>query len=194
MKKTKVSLLLLAGLISISSFAQNNYKLSTGYSIIINGGSNLHDWKENASSATGTLTVNSEANGTFSITDLNFNVNAKLIKSSEGSIMDNKTFKALNTDKYPSITFKLTAPVKSIPSNASGFAIAAAGTLTIAGVSKPATLHAKITASGNKLEVTGSQPIAMSNYGIEPPKAMLGALKVKDNITVDYKTDFVQNN
>jgi len=59
--------------------------------------------------------------------------------------------------------------------------------LTIAGVTKQVTLQGKITENADgSATITGSRKIKMSEFGITPPSFMLGALKVGDEVTVEY--------
>lgn len=57
----------------------------------------------------------------------------------------------------------------------------AAGELSIAGKSRPITLD--LTAASGRL--TGTTTVMQSEFGIKPYSAMLGALKVKDQVEID---------
>jgi polyisoprenoid-binding protein YceI len=65
------------------------------------------------------------------------------------------------------------------------------GNLTIAGVTRFVEMKAKVNMVGKgKLIFEGSQPIAMSDYGISAPTAIFGTLKTGNNITINFKVSF----
>jgi len=68
--------------------------------------------------------------------------------------------------------------------------INAAGTLSMAGASRPVSLSAngKELPNGD-LQLTVSQKIKMTDYNMQPPVMFLGTIKVGDEITVRF--DFV---
>jgi polyisoprenoid-binding protein YceI len=60
--------------------------------------------------------------------------------------------------------------------------VKAEGTLSIAGQSRPVTLDLTATPDGR---LSGSMTIVQSQFGIKPFSAMMGALKVKDEVEVN---------
>ena len=61
-------------------------------------------------------------------------------------------------------------------------AVQAAGELSIAGKSRPITLDLTAAPSGR---LTGTATVMQSEFGIKPYSAMLGALKVRDQVEID---------
>jgi polyisoprenoid-binding protein YceI len=59
------------------------------------------------------------------------------------------------------------------------------GNLSIANQSRPVTLDLTIEPDGGNARLKGRVPIVQSNFGVKPFTAMLGALKVKDEVEVD---------
>lgn len=59
------------------------------------------------------------------------------------------------------------------------------GNLSIAGQSREVTLDLTIESNGTGARLTGRVPIVQSNFGVKPFTAMMGALKVKDEVEVD---------
>jgi polyisoprenoid-binding protein YceI len=60
--------------------------------------------------------------------------------------------------------------------------VQAAGELSIAGQSRPVTLDLTTTPAGR---LTGTMTVVQSEFGIKPYSAMLGALKVKDEVEIN---------
>jgi polyisoprenoid-binding protein YceI len=75
-----------------------------------------------------------------------------------------------------SITFTSTSV------NVNDTKVKAEGSLSIAGQSRPVTLNLTATPDGR---LSGSMTIVQSQFGIKPFSAMMGALKVKDEVEVN---------
>jgi polyisoprenoid-binding protein YceI len=171
-----------------SLMAQSSYQLSA-YAVTINGTSNLHNWNEKAEKISGKGDVKQNADKSFTLQSFSVAVPVKSIKSDEGSIMDNKTYNALKAGKFPEIIFSLTEPL-NVPDGANSYAATAKGRLTIAGATRAVTMPVKITIEDKKITVEGVQVIKMTDFGTNPPTAMLGMLKVGDQVSVSFKAAF----
>ncbi len=172
-------------------FGQVNYVLNNDFKITIEGGSNLHDWTENVEKAGATSSVTWNSNGSFILNNLTVTVNVQSIKSSEGGVMNGKTYKALKSDSHPTITFTLTSPLQV---SQGGTTVTATGNLTMAGASRPVTIHAKINSSPNSnISIEGSVPLKMTDFGIDPPTALFGALKVGNDVTIQFKVMLIKS-
>ena len=92
--------------------------------------------------------------------------------------------KALKVRQYPDIAFALARlEPGQAPNRFRGI-----GTLTIAGVTREVTLDLTIQQSGARFNVKGTLVLLMTDYGITPPKAMLGMLKTDPKVTIDFET------
>jgi polyisoprenoid-binding protein YceI len=63
--------------------------------------------------------------------------------------------------------------------------VTVAGNLSIGGQSRQTTLDLTIQPDGGGAQLKGRVPIVQSNFGIKPFTAMMGALKVKDEVEVE---------
>lgn len=152
--------------------------------ITIAGTTNVHPYTTTSTKASGELTVSNNK-----ATELNVNVPVKSIINGE-KLMDKKTHETFNEPKNPIINFKMSA-VKSITVNGADINVTVSGTLSMAGASKAVTLEAK----GKEVKpgtytFTGSIPVKMSDYKMKAPTAMLGVMKVGDQVTVNYNVTF----
>jgi hypothetical protein len=95
--------------------------------------------------------------------------------------LDKNMWKALKTSAHPDIVFRLTR-LEGQPR-----ALRAAGLLKIAGVEKEVVFDVKAAANASTVTVIGDVPLLMTDYGITPPKAMLGMLKTDPKITVTFE-------
>jgi polyisoprenoid-binding protein YceI len=92
--------------------------------------------------------------------------------------IDKNMHKALKATEHPEITFRLR---RLEPSGAAYHAI---GGLTIAGVEREVTLNLQVLRNGAALAVTGSTDLLMTDFGVTPPKAMLGMLKTNPRVQI----------
>jgi polyisoprenoid-binding protein YceI len=181
------AILLISATISVS----NNYTLAKDYTVTIHGTSNLHDWDETVGTVSGEGAVIWNSDGSFDLNTITIKMEVHSIKSTEGSMMNNNTYKALKADADPEIVFALSTPLKSIEGNASGKALLAKGKLTIAGITNPIDMQVKVSMQGHdKMAFEGSQTIKMTDYGINPPTALFGTLKTGNILTISFKTNF----
>jgi len=155
-KKLICSLLLLSGLV----YAEN---------IEIHGTSTLHDWKM----VSNKTDVAFENDGS-KITKLNVSVQIKTLKSGDEGL-DEKAYDTLKIDRNNVITFKLLE------------ADLAAG--TIKGVFKVLDKERTETLKPEVLtldRVSGNFKVKMTEFGLEIPSVMFGAIKSGDEVTVKY--------
>jgi hypothetical protein len=107
---------------------------------------------------------------------------ATLSSPKEG--LDKNMHKALKVTEHPDITFRLSRLEAGEPSGA----MRGVGTLTIAGVAREVTLAIKTQRMGSTLTITGEVTLLMTDFGIAPPKAMLGMLKTDPKVTITFET------
>ncbi|WP_036383936.1 YceI family protein [Muricauda sp. MAR_2010_75] len=183
-----VILVMALGLFPIATSAQS-HKLSNGEGeVTVTGTSTLHDWEEVAEQKSGSISLDNTGE-LPKINSLKFTVEAESLKSGKGA-MDKNTYKALNTDDYKQIVFEL-KQVKSISpvvSTANKYRVVATGNLTISGTTNTIDLPFNLTVTDSKVLLEGKKPLKMTDYNIEPPKALLGTITTGDEIEVHFNT------
>lgn len=102
--------------------------------------------------------------------------------------IDQDLQKALRSDQYPYIQVALSEtqcdPRYFQQASTGWWDVTAKVRITIAGVSKDHTVYAKARMVGPKrLQVKGEKALRMTDFGIAPPVAMFGLIKVNDDIT-----------
>lgn len=174
--------------------AQAVYRLngSKDNTVKVSGKSNVHDWvmvAQNPVCEANFGSVSTETGIPKNLSSLSFSVKAKSLKS-ESESMNNRTYKAIKADAYPDIDFKLSEAVIS-PLQKNKFIVNATGTLTIAGVSKVITLkvNGEVNAD-NTISCSGAENVKLTDYGIQPPSFMLGAMKVGNELTISFTLIF----
>jgi len=192
MRSVKFLLLMALAIPFISSTTVNNScTLSKDYVVTINGTSNLHNWTETVGTVSGNGSVSWNSDKTINLDAMKINMEVHSIKSTEGSIMNNNTYKALKADANPEIIIALNSPIKSIKPQLNTAPVSVSANLTIAGVTKSISIESKLSMQEQgKLVFEGSKSINMTDYGIKPPTALFGTLKTGNEITISFKTNF----
>ena len=98
--------------------------------------------------------------------------------------LDKKMRKAMKADKFPDVVYDLGAATVAASSGA--LAASTTGHLTIAGEKREAVMRLAVAPGDGSVAVRGAYELKMSDFGIEPPKLMMGAIKVKDTVTVRF--------
>lgn len=87
---------------------------------------------------------------------------------------------ALKAKENPTVEFNMTSY------KLDGTSAVLVGTLTIAGMVKDIEIPATVQRDGDNLRVRASKLLEMTEWGVKPPSLMLGAMKVKDAVTVAF--------
>lgn len=173
------------GILPLGMAAQSFTLDNAQSKLTVTGTSSLHDWEEVAEQKSGSLALE-PGGGSPSITSLSFAVEAESLKSGKSG-MDKNTYKALNTDKYKQITYKL-KNVKSISGNGSAHKLVAVGQLTISGKTNTVEIAMDLSIGGDQVTLKGSKALKFTDFGLEPPKALMGTIKTGDEIVVHFDT------
>ena len=93
----------------------------------------------------------------------------------------------LEVDKFPDAFF-VSASVSRWNSAGGGmFELEVGGHLTLHGVSEPAVIAAHVSQFGESLRVRGAFQVSQREFGIRSPSVAGGALKVKDEVEVEFE-------
>ena len=105
--------------------------------------------------------------------------------------MDEKMREALKADMHPVIIYRLesakvTARQTAQAEDVGGsLTIETKGILTVAGIERKVDMPMHVRwLSNHRLEVRGETTLRMTEFGIEPPKAMLGTVRTGDTVHV----------
>jgi polyisoprenoid-binding protein YceI len=182
-----VSLILMAlAIVVVTGFTgQKSFNTQkSGSSMTVSGTSSLHDWTVQVNDFNCDMTATADLT-TMKIEMVTFRGKATSIKS-DNSTMDKKIQEALKSDKHPEIRYTVRS-ARNIVLKDKKFSGLITGDLQIAGKTKTeATQFTGSLIGENKLQITGSKKIKMTEFGISPPTAMLGALKTGDEVTVQF--------
>ena len=199
MKNFKTQALSITAAIALTIFfvmpqslkAQANYKASPGKDVAIKvlGSSNIHDWTMTATGIESQGQFKFEGGQLQALTSFGLVAEAKSLKS-ESTSMDGRCYKTIKADQYPKITFKLgSAAVTEVQKNK--YTIKASGELTISGVTQPVVLTVTAVVNpDNTITCSGAQKIKLTDYKIDPPTFLLGAMKVYNDLTIQFNITY----
>jgi polyisoprenoid-binding protein YceI len=122
--------------------------------------------------------------GTKAVNTASVSVPAASLDCSNGT-MNGHMMKAIKGKENPEITFELAS--YQLAKQGEDQTVTMDGSLTLGGVTRPVTLNAKASAAEGGLEVAGSTPLKLSDYGLKAPSLMMGTMKVGDQVTVHYQ-------
>lgn len=157
------------------------------YKVTVKGTSTMHDWESNVEKLECRTSYKIENNKLINIKETILKITVESIKSTKGKIMDEKTYNAFNSEQHPFIIFIL----RGENINKSDLTVNLTGTLEMAGVEKPIDLIAnyRVLANGD-FQIIGNKKIKMTEFNMKPPKAMMGTIKVGDEVDINFDITF----
>lgn len=135
---------------------------------------------------TGSATF-AESGGKVTIHAASFNVAVNTLKS-DRSMRDEKIHQiGLESDRYPTASFALTAPVTESASAIKGKVarVPVTGTFTIHGVSKTLTIPVEMSVTGATFEAVGALTFPWSEFGMTAP-SVGGFVNVTGKATMEF--------
>lgn len=102
----------------------------------------------------------------------------KSLSDKDKRTIKDSALESLSASKHPQITFESS----KVSARSGGYDVD--GELSIAGVSKPCTVDLNVQRSGGNASVEASIPVVQTAFGVKPYSAMMGGLKVKDQVEV----------
>ena len=190
-------LLLTAGLLQAqdtqaqSSMEGSRYTFTSDTHLFIDGTSSVHDWTCEVEKSTGGFVAMPGEGTGLTITEGSVTVLVDDIECGKGT-MNKKLKAALTINDAESIAFVLSAADVTAQQNGT-LELALKGDLTIAGTTKPVELTAAGTQQNDVIRFEGSYSLLQTDFGVDPPTALLGRLKTGDEVTVRFVVNATTN-
>jgi polyisoprenoid-binding protein YceI len=189
---TLAALLLMSG----SLFAQDRTLTVQGTpQMKIDGDSNVRSWDADVTRMNATLVLQSvdelslENLSPETFKSLEITIPVQSIESGSRGLTSN-IHKYLKGSDYPNITFNLDRITDIVRENGTAL-ITAEGVINAAGKDQPVTMT--VTASMNNdgsINFSGEQDLLMTSFDIDPPTAVLGTVRARDEFQVIYNVNF----
>ncbi len=163
------------------------------------GEANVKSWDAAITEVNGSLTLqNMETIAAENLTaeafkNLSLTIPVEQIEAESGGLTKN-LHKYLKGDDYPNITFELNN-VTNVTQQADGsLLITASGVITAAGTDNPIEMQVTANVNNNGIQFTGEQELLMTDFGIDPPTAVFGTIRSRDEIRIEFDVTFNQVN
>ncbi len=178
----KIALILVASAATLGAQAAK-VSLAATSAIRVNGTSNVHAWHLATSTFTSDIEMAVPATAGSTVEAVTLSIPVTSLKSGKGGL-DKNAYKAMNAEKHPAITFRLTS--YSAEPKAGGYAAKVGGLLTVNGVERPVTLDATLSGDAGALQAVGTTKFRMTDFGIKPVTALMGTIRTGDEVTVTF--------
>ncbi len=142
---------------------------------------------------TGSITIETSGS-TSTLTAASLSVDTTSITSDKSQRDNRLRTEGLQTDTYPTATFKLTKPVEIPAAALAGTAsdVTLTGDLTIHGVTKSVDIPAKAQLVNGTIQVAGSIGFPLSDYGMTAPNIGGFIISIADNGTLEFLVSFTK--
>lgn len=167
------------------------FEPASGSFVKVTGTSSVHDWQAEAKEVEGWIEFEPQALANRQVTPapaLRVVVRTANLKSGKSS-MDEVMYKALKSDRHPTITYELaTANTQPASDVAKGkLVLHTSGRLNVAGTAREISMPVTVQFRGSTIDVTGEVPLKMTDFNVKPPSAMFGAIKSGNDVTVAFR-------
>lgn len=169
--------------LGVAGWSLQSFTFDSSSKIWVEGTSSVHDWDCQVSQFAGTVDAEPGENGLATLNGTTLAVPVRGIDCDNGT-MNNKLRDALGSSP---IRYSLTSATLGAPAAEGWITIRTTGQLTIAGTTRPAQMNVKGKAlGGDSFRFTGQYALKMTDFGVDPPTALLGTLKTGDEVTVHF--------
>lgn len=187
-----ITVLFLAG----SLFAQDiTMTVKDSPQMKIDGDANVRSWDADVEKVNGTLKLTDVENFSIenlkpeNIKELTLTIPVEGINSDSGRLTRN-LHGYLKKDDYPEITFKLNRVTEIEIENGSA-RITAEGVINAAGKDHTVTMTSTASLNGDgTINFRGEQELLMTDFDIDPPTAVMGTIRARDEIVISYNVNF----
>jgi polyisoprenoid-binding protein YceI len=174
------------------------YEAKPGSKVKIDGTSTVHDWTVESAIIGGYMEFDSnfpldpaQANADLKVTPkVQVSIPVRSIKSGK-SLMDEVMHDAMKVKDFDKIQYSLTEMKLKDPNRKPGDPLEfdTKGELTVSGVKKPIDMVVAMRPMGDKLKVTGSKALKMTDFGIKPPSPTLlgGLIKTSEDVKITFE-------
>lgn len=169
------------------------HTISNVSKMIIHGTSNVNDWEAEVRTVKGEVVVEKIENidwsdaASFRIEQVNLLIPVADIDSGSRR-MNNNMYDYLKKSDHPYISYEMQEKIELITMGNPGGILKVRGIVTAAGKSVKINHEVTINEDDNgRLNISGSHDLKMTDFGIDPPRALLGTVRSHDEMTIAFK-------
>lgn len=194
-----LSISLVALLLPVMGLAQSvNYNVDESSTMKVIGTSSVHDWEAEVEEMDLSVALTPELlasdNTESPVTSLSLNVPVTSIESGKGG-MNRRINDALKHKDHPEIMFNLiSSEIAEGEQSGESFTLNLRGNLNIAGFTREVTFPVTGTkVDDNSYRFEGSFGLNMTDYEVDPPSAMFGAIKSGEEVEIVFNILLASN-
>lgn len=177
-----VAVLILASTTALGAQSAKVALASTS-SITVEGTSNVHAWHLTTRTFTSSIEMAAPVSAGSTVEAVTLSIPVTSLKSGKGGL-DKNTYKALNAEQHPTITFRLTS--YAAEPKAGAFEAKVGGLLKVNGVEKDVVLLATISGEPDALRAVGTTKFNMTDFGVKPVTALMGTIRTGNEVTIKF--------
>lgn len=159
------------------------------------GEANVKSWDAAVNQVDGSLTLQNIENVTAenlsaeTFQSLTLTIPVEQIEAESGGLTKN-IHKYLKADDYPNISFELNNVTDITEQQDGSFLITASGIITAAGSENTVEMQVTATVENGGIQFTGNKELLMTDFGIDPPTAVFGTIRSRDEISIEFDVSF----
>ena len=158
--------------------------------VLVKGTSTLHDWELRSETLMSEVNFTAENNDEIESLESVMFIVEKTTLESDRSRLEEMAHEEMDAGTHPEITFRSDDGI--VRSNGYEYNVTATGDLTISGVTRSVSVDATCISTGDEMVCTGTKDLQMTDFGIDPPRLMLGTLRTDDDITVEFRVVYTR--
>lgn len=160
--------------------------------VMVKGTSTIHNWEMISENIVSEARFKTDDEGQpEQIESVSFRLKKTTLQSDKSGL-DRRAYNAMNASRHPDIIFRSNGSGRLVK-NGDDYIVNTKGELTIAGYTRQINVQATcINGDDKKMVCSGSQKLKMTDFNIDPPVMMLGALRTADEVTISYSIVYTQ--
>lgn len=157
------------------------------------GSANVTDWEAKVKTIRGKVVFRNSGSANWQEADASWLEHVEIVIpvediDSDSRRMNNNMYGYLKKNQYPEITYRVIETREVVVVENPGIILTVRGVITAAGVEREIIHDVKIRQnSSGGLVVSGSSDLKMTDFGIDPPTAMLGSIRSRDEMTISFE-------
>ncbi len=195
MKFIAIKIILILSVVFLNHDLQaqvETYRPADDSYVLVKGTSTIHDWEMISENIVSEVRFKTNDDGKPEQLESVFLRLNKTTLKSDRSGLDRRAYEAMNATRHTEIIFRTNGSGR-LEKNGGNYQIEAEGELTIAGNTRQVNVQATcINGDDNELVCSGSKKLKMTDFNINPPVMMLGALRTRDEVTISYRIVYTQ--
>jgi len=174
------------------------YVISDASTMTIYGSANVTDWEAKVKTISGEVVLRNSENANWADADASWFEEVRITMpvgdiDADSRRMNNNMHDYLKKSNHPNITYELKEGKSLALDGNPDATLTAIGVVTAAGVSHEIEHEVKISKSENgDLVISGSKDLEMSDFNIDPPTAMLGSVRARNEMTIEFELILVK--